>query len=93
MMANNVDTKYGKVTTEHGEFFDGEPVIVFRARDGLTVILLDIYEALCENAGSPEHHLDLIEETQNRFKDWQEKNVLLVKIPSSDAYMERVAKT
>jgi hypothetical protein len=86
---NNVDTKYGQVTTEHGDFLDGEPVIVFRARDGLSTVLLDIYEALCDNAGSPDHHLELIRKTRDRFADWQEQNVGLVRIPTSDAYMER----
>lgn len=87
---SNIDSKYGEVTTEHGNFIDGEPVVVFRARDGVTTILLDIYSVLCDNAGSPEHHLELIEYTRKRFQDWQEKNMLLVKIPASDSYLERV---
>lgn len=90
---NNVDTKYGEVTTEHGNFIDGEPVIVFRARDGLTVVLLDMYRVLCDNAGSPDHHLALIEETRERFQDWQETHLAEVRIPKSDEYMERTGRT
>lgn len=68
------DGKYGMVTTEHGDIPDGEPVIVFRARDALTPALLDSYYALCKAAGSPQRHLDLIEATRLTFVGWQEKN-------------------
>jgi hypothetical protein len=78
------DRKYGRVTTEHGEIPDDEPVIVFRARDNLTCPLLSHYRELCEQAGSPQRHLELIEGTYTMFADWQEAHPDQVKVPDSE---------
>jgi hypothetical protein len=82
------DGKYGRVTTEHGDIPDDEPVIVFRARDKLTCPLLSAYHALCEKGGSPERHLQLVEQTYTRFADWQEANPGKVKTPDSERSRE-----
>jgi len=37
------DGKYGKVTTEHGNIPDDEPVIVFRGRDKIIPAMLRFY--------------------------------------------------
>lgn len=65
------DGKYGRVTTEHGDIPDDEPVIVFRARDMLTSSVLSNYYAMCKAVGSPQRHLDLIEKAEQTFAAWQ----------------------
>jgi hypothetical protein len=75
--------KYGRVTTEHGDIPDDEPVILFRARDALTPTLLDSYYALCKAAGSPQRHLDMIETARLTFVEWQEKNGS--RVPASES--------
>jgi hypothetical protein len=66
-----IDNKYGHVTTEHGTIGDTEPVVVFRAQDRLLGRVLDFYRTLCREAGSPQHHLNLIAETHRQVDDWQ----------------------
>lgn len=78
------DGKYGKVTTEHGDIPDGEPVIVFRARDVNTPAVLAFYYDACELSGSPQRHLDLISQTAGTFADWQEQHPDQVKVPDSE---------
>jgi hypothetical protein len=68
------DGKYGRVTTEHGDIPDEEPVVVFRARDMLTPSVLDSYYTMCKAVGSPQRHLDLIEATRLTFVEWQTKH-------------------
>jgi hypothetical protein len=83
-----VDLKYGKVITEHGHFGEDEPVVVFRARDRLLPAVLNEYEDLCRESGSPQHHLDLIVESRSNVEDWQEHND--TKVPDSNAHMKRL---
>lgn len=78
------DRKYGKVTTEHGNIPDDEPVIVFRARDVRTRGVLAHYLKLCEQGGSPVRHLRLVAEQLARFTRWQEENPDRVKEPDSE---------
>lgn len=78
------DGKYGQVITEHGQIPLDEPVIVFRARDRATIVLLEYYKVLCEKAGSPQRHLDLIEATTARFADWQDAHPDQVRTPDSE---------
>jgi len=77
------DGKYGKVTTEYGDIPDDEPVIVFRARDRLTLRLIQHYADLCDIAGSPARHISLVRDTFRRFADWQEKNPDKIRVPAS----------
>jgi hypothetical protein len=51
--------------------------------------VLKVYRILCELAGSPQHHLDVIHETAMTVKAWQAENP--TQTPNSDAYMERTA--
>jgi hypothetical protein len=78
------DGKYGRVTTEHGDIPDDEPVIVFRARDRLTMPLLEYYQQLCQGAGSPQRHLELIGKTHDEFGRWQEAHPDQVRTPDSE---------
>ena len=85
------DGKYGRVTTEHGDIPDDEPVIVFRARDKVTINMLAHYHQVCMMSGSPMRHLRLIAETFFRFRKWQQDNPEQVKVPDSErsrAWME-----
>lgn len=75
------DGKYGRVTLERGAIGEDEPVVVFRAQDRLLPKLLKVYKILCELAGSPQHHLDLIHESAMRVKAWQTEN--FTKTPES----------
>jgi hypothetical protein len=78
------DRKYGKVTTEHGDIPEDEPVLVLRARDKTTCPLLNGYRELCRKAGSPQRHIDLIEQAYTRFADWQEAHPDQVRTPASE---------
>jgi hypothetical protein len=78
------DRKYGKVTTEHGDIPDDEPVIVFRARDRLVLPVLGAYLELCKHEGSPQRHLDTITRNIHTFADWQEANPDKVRTPDSE---------
>lgn len=82
------DGKYGKVTTEHGDIGEDEPVIIFRAKDKLAPQLIMIYKVLCREAGSPDHHLDLVSKACHRFIAWQEINGK--RTPTSDSHKERL---
>lgn len=76
-----IDVKYGRVTTELGDFGEDEPVIVFRAKDKLLPNVLAHYMQVCIMAGSPRHHLSIILDTIARVRDWQSQNP--TKVPDS----------
>ena len=85
------DGKYGRVTTEHGDIPDDEPVIVFRARDVRSRGVLAHYYRLCEEGGSPIRHLRMVAQALVNFTSWQEANPEKVKEPDSErsrAWME-----
>ena len=81
-----IDAKYGRVTLERGTIGEDEPVVVFRAQDALLPKVLDIYRFLCEVAGSPARHLQLIRDTAQTVKGWQAQNC--TKTPTSDPIKE-----
>lgn len=76
-----VDGKYGRVTTEHGDIGADEPVIVFRAQDGLLPEVLAHYWDLCKEHGSPDKHLNLIHKTLDSVEWWQAMPENYVKFP------------
>ena len=82
------DGKYGRVTTEHGDIPDDEPVIVFRARDLQSVHTLAYYLMRCAGHGSPTRHLNLIVSDIQRFTAWQDENQDKVKTPDSERSRE-----
>jgi hypothetical protein len=85
------DLKYGRVTTEHGDIPDDEPVIVFRARDAFVPRLLEFYAAACADGGSPQRHLDLIAGTKAAVKAWQREHPDRVRTPDSERSREWLA--
>ena len=78
-----IDAKYGRVTLEHGNIGQDEPVVVFRAKDKTLPKLLAYYHLFCMKEGSPRRHLDLIMNTRDIVLRWQEKNK--TKVPDSEA--------
>lgn len=84
-----VDAKYGRVTLEHGGHIpDDEPVFVFRAQDKLTPSVLEYYAGLCEAAGSPQRHIDLIESGRFKVVAWQADHA--PRVPDSESSRERL---
>jgi hypothetical protein len=69
-----IDNKYGKVTFEKGTIGEDEPVFVFRARDKMLPDVLEDYWWYCQDAGSPEHHIDSIKNAKVEIEKWQEQN-------------------
>lgn len=78
------DRKYGNVTTDHGEIPDDEPVIVFRGRDRLLPEVLAKYMSLCEGAGSPQRHVDIVAESRRQIMSWQAENPEKTRTPDSE---------
>lgn len=85
-----IDNKYGRVTLERGTIGEDEPVVVFRAQDRTLVKLLKVYKIFCEFAGSPQRHLDAINEATKKVLVWQLANP--TKTPSSDGYQPPVVE-
>ncbi len=82
-----IDNKYGRITLEHGDIGEDEPVVVFRAQDQLLPKLLAYYHLFCLRVGSPRKHLDLILDSRDQIEDWQTRNI--TQIPRSDSYIRR----
>lgn len=82
------DRKYGKVTLEHGNIGEDEPVVVFRAQDILLPKLLAYYHLFCLKAGSPRRHLEIILNTKEIVEQWQDENN--TKVPDSKSSIDRL---
>lgn len=80
------DRKYGKVTLENGNIPDDEGVVTFRYRDENTPLVLEKYLELCEQSGSPEHHLEMILGTLEDIYSWQRAHDDRVVVPTSSAF-------
>lgn len=77
------DRKYGRVTTEHGDIPDDEPVVVFRARDKHLPDVLSYYAEMC-SGDSPDRHSALVEGTFNAVDGWQKAHPEKVRTPDSE---------
>ena len=82
-----IDSKYGRVTMEHGTIGDDEPVVVFRAQDRLLPAVLDFYLAVCAKEGSPQQHLDAILDAKAPVVEWQNSNH--TQTPQSATYQKQ----
>lgn len=78
------DLKYGRVTTERGTIGHDEPVVVFRAQDELLPEVLRWYRSQCLRSGSPQRHLDAIDDALSAVTDWQGANH--TQVPQSVTY-------
>lgn len=83
-MANGI--KYGQVTTEKRSIGEDEPVFILRARDALAGPMLEIYRVLCTLAGSPQEHLNALQDTYDAIASWQAENG--TQVPQSAGYGE-----
>jgi hypothetical protein len=72
-----VETKYGRVTLEHSTIPDDEPVFVLRARDVLTLTILNLYRDLCVGVGSSVAHVDGVDEAIEAMQAWRVNNPTL----------------
>lgn len=86
------DYKYGDVTTERGDIPADEPVIVFRGRDSQVVPMLDDYLNRCAAAGSPQRHLNLVQESREKIRQWQRDHPDRVQVPQSRSMPELLEK-
>jgi hypothetical protein len=77
-----IDGKYGRVTLEKGTIGEDEPVVVFRSQDLLLPQVLEHYQELCREHGSPEKHLDPISTTIQTVRAWQDEHP--TQVPRSD---------
>lgn len=82
------DRKYGRVTTEYGDIPEDEPVVVFRGHDPALVPMLDAYLTLCAGLGSPERHLNIIQNSREEIRVWQQANPDRMKVPDSERSRE-----
>ncbi len=82
------EKKYGQVSTEHGDIPDDEPVFVLRAQDQAMVATLDAYLSMCSGLGSPQRHLNGIQEAREKVRAWQEEHPDRVKVPQSRSLAE-----
>lgn len=75
--------KYGRITTEFGDIPEDEPVFLLRGRDAATVAAIQSYEAVCVALGSPQRHLNGVQEARERIRMWQQENRSRVRVPQS----------
>lgn len=76
------DLKYGRVTTEHGDIPDDEPVIILRGQDRLTVPTMSNYGFLAIVGGCDDVHVGAVEAAIDIVSDWQSTHV--TKVPDTD---------
>jgi len=79
------DAKYGKVTTEHGEIPDDEPVVILRGQDLAVPRTLNYYRGVARELGSPDEHLSLVTDQVGYIKGWQRYHPDRVKVPDTRA--------
>lgn len=77
------DGKYGRITTERLEIPEDEPVMLFRGRDRILPEVIRDYAARCQEAGSPEYHVQLTLSAAARIEQWQTEHPDRVKTPDS----------
>jgi hypothetical protein len=78
------DLKYGEVSMERGGIPTDEPVWVLRGRDKTSIATLKAYRVLCEMAGSPERHLEMIDANIAVIRRFQEDHPDRVQVPASN---------
>ena len=80
-----IDGKYqtsGDITKLDGTPIpQDEPLILFRGKDKLLPRLLEQYKQLCQDGGSPQGQIELLQQRIDEIKVWQDNNQDKVKIP------------
>lgn len=60
---------------------DGEPIMLFRAKDLAMPAMLECYATICEQLGSPTQHVDHVRAIKQKVLDFQRTNRDVVKAP------------
>lgn len=76
---NNIDGKYGEITTSKKQLHPGEPVFLLRAQDPLAPEAIRFYADICKQVGCHPAHVEAARRHAQRIKDWQTANPELVK--------------
>lgn len=68
--------KYGHIHPMDAleEVGNDEPVFIIRARDSISLLALESYAVLADNAGCPEAHVEGIGDVIQKFREWQASN-------------------
>jgi hypothetical protein len=78
------DRKYGEVTTTEGAYIPSdEPVFMLRARDVCSVGTIARYLVLSVESGADREHLDMVLDSLDEFKAWQNLHEDDMKVPDS----------
>ena len=80
-----IDGKYktdGVISKNDGTALpEDEPLILFRGQDKLLPQLLEYYNQLCAQSGSPQAQIQAIQERLGAIKKWQVDHPERVKVP------------
>jgi len=80
-----IDGKYktdGSIMKNDGTLLDAnEPLMLFRGQDKLLPELLEYYNQLCAQSGSPQAQIQAIQERLGAIKKWQADHPERVKVP------------
>ena len=83
-----IDDRYGvnpingRISKHSGKLLpDDEPLIVFRAQDGQSLPMLEVYARMCREVGSPPAFMALLYRRMAQFAEWQDRNRAAVKVP------------
>lgn len=85
------DRKYGKVTVEYPpkslpeDVLENMPVIVFLPKDITSVDILNKAMTVAKHYEVDERHMQMLKDTRDQFKKWQEKNSEYLKVPDTNS--------
>lgn len=76
---SGLEGKYGRITTEHKQFHQDEPIFLFRATDPLAPTAIRFYAHLADYAGCADEHIQAAFAHAERIAQWQRDHPELVK--------------
>lgn len=77
---NNLDGKYGEITTSKKQLHPGEPVFLLRAQDPFAGFTVRQYAKYCEDMGCHTLHVQAVYRHAERIEAWQKANPDKVKV-------------
>jgi type II secretory pathway pseudopilin PulG len=83
-----IDNKYGRIEFPDADWVTiepDEPVFILRGRDVIAPEVIKEYRKRAVEAGSPEHHLRMVDESLRKFKQWQQKVSV---VPTSNDWLK-----
>jgi hypothetical protein len=69
-----IDMKYGECYIPNGNFEDGEPIFILRARDVYAPATIEKYANLCEDGNSTLKHVQGVNRVHKNFTAWQRQH-------------------